>query len=94
MQNEIENDELSDEFLVQTAYADRASVATPISWEPVEFLQILRRANKLPLAELRTLSKCVGITFVEPVSRKDCLGALDEADDKEKILRFLEAHGV
>ena len=90
----MKNDELSDEFLVQTAYADRTSTVTPISWDPAELLQILRRANKLSLAELHTLSNLVGITFTDEVLRENYIGALDEADDKEKVLHFLEAHGV
>ena len=94
MNDELENKELSDEFLEQTANADRTSVTLPVSWNPVELLQIFRRANKLSIDKLRELLDFVGVKFVEPTHRADYISALDEADDKEKIYRFLDGNNV
>jgi hypothetical protein len=85
---------LDDSELKSLAEMDRNGLDLSITWTTEEMLETLRRANKLPLVQLRALLEAVGIHFDGMPDREDCLSALDEADDKRHLEDFLGAHRV
>jgi hypothetical protein len=67
-----------------------------IHWEEDDLREILTRASKLSLDDLKRLLVFVGVTFKDPeiLDKVACLEVLDEADSLEKAREFLDLHGV
>lgn len=60
-----------------------------------EYEAIVRRAEKLSHKDLLELTIYIGVRFDgDDALDEDLLGVLSEADSKEKILEYLEKHGV
>ncbi|MEO6078047.1 MAG: hypothetical protein ABIP54_04630 [Candidatus Andersenbacteria bacterium] len=69
---------------------------TTIKWGEGELKAVLARAEKLSVAELKELTESVGIHFITNrfLEADQYIGALDEADDKEKVLKYLESKNI
>ncbi|MEI7740976.1 MAG: hypothetical protein WCJ29_00555 [bacterium] len=88
------NQKLPNEEIRALADADRSRASSTISWKPGELENILLRANKLTLAELKELTQKVGIVFKNDVSAEEYLEVLDEANSLETIEAFLTKKGL
>jgi hypothetical protein len=68
-------------------------------FSPDELDSILERASKLKTEELKELTEKVGIYFQDPDPEdlalpEDYLTALDEANDRKMVLKYLQDKGV